>query len=90
MRKETILHAWFQTLEFSVIALIIIPSESKLANCLSYVPFLANFARKKVDQAFFVTVKTIIDFVLFLSHTASKKIPSHSHSNMSGTFYLYT
>ena len=37
-----------------VFALIIIPSLSKLVNCLSYILFLC----KKVDRTFFVTVKS--------------------------------
>ena len=57
-----------------VITSIVVPPETKLPSGFSNILFARALARKKINQAFIVTIKLMIDFKCFSSDSASTSI----------------
>ena len=59
---------------FPIITFIVIPPKPKLPSGFSNTLFATGLSRKKINQAFIVTIKLMIDFKCFSSGCARESI----------------
>ena len=53
---------------------VVVPPESVSINCGAYMLHTSNFTRKKVNQAFAITIKRVVDRINFLRYQSLKSV----------------
>ena len=88
LRKHLFVILKVITFSFSNIALIVIPSTSKLVDSITYILFSLFLIAEQVNQTFIVTIKTMVYFISYFSGEASEFISNISVlTNLTPKFY---
>ena len=54
--------------------LVVVPPKSDSINCGADIPNTTNLTRKKINQAFAITIKRVVDLINFFAHKTLKSV----------------